>query len=210
MTPIGVLNFPTFFEAKGNKSNPSQDPRFSGMLLFDEDALATTAYQQVREAILEAITEKWGQAKAADKNFVNTLRMPLRNASEKTYAGFENGEKFMSAWSRGSDPAPGVVDLNGTTIVVPGDVFSGQLARFTVRAFAYDSNGNKGVAFGLEHIQIVKADMERLDGRQKAEDAFKDNSNGSDEQLAALGITPGAPGTSAGSNTPPADANLPF
>ena len=198
MTPIGVLNFPTLFEARGNKANPSQEPRYSAMLLFDKAACQTSAYKDLQKAIQNCIADKWGEAKAADANFVKGLRSPLRDASEKTYSGFENGEIFLSAWSRGSDAAPGVLDLKGDNIIVPGDVFSGQLARFTVRPFAYDSNGNRGVSLGLEHVQVVKQDCERLDGRQSAAAAF---GNGSDEQLAALGISP--------EQTAPSE-NLPF
>lgn len=191
MTPIGILNFPVFFEPKANKANPSQGARFSGMLLFDDLGVGSAAYQDLRASIHEAIVDKFGEAKANDATFVRSLRLPLRNASEKTYAGFDQGKIFISAWSKGDGPAPGVVDLNGQRLIVPGDVFSGQLARFTVRPFGYDSNGNKGVSLGLEHVQIVKQDMPRLDGRQEAEKAF--SGNGSDDQLAALGIAPGAP-----------------
>lgn len=210
MTPIGTLNFPTFFEAKANQANPSQGKRFSGMLLFDKQATETTAYKELRAAIMEAIEYKFGASKAQDAAFVRSLRMPLRPATEKTYAGFDQGEIFMSAWSKEEDGAPGVVDLQGDRIVVPGDVFSGQLGRMTVRPFAYDSNGNKGVAFGLEHIQIVKADMPRLDGKQKAEDAFKAGENGTDDELARLGITAGASGGSTGGTSGASDDRFPF
>lgn len=197
MTPIGVLNFPVFFEPKGNKQNPSQDPRFSGMLLFDDLGVKSTAYQELRKGVHAAIVDKFGEAKANDKSFVSGLRLPFRNASEKSYNGFEDGEIFISAWSK-ADQKPGVVNLAGEEIVVPADVFSGQLARFTVRPFAYDSNGNRGVSFGLEHVQIVKADMPRLDGRQSADRAFQ-NAPADDEQLKALGIDPDAAGSGSGS-----------
>jgi len=186
-TPIGVINFPNLFEPRGNSQNAAQEARYSAMLLLDGTGTGSTAYSELRKAVMDAITEKFGGAKAADPAFIRSLRLPFRNASEKEYAGFEDGEIFISAWKSGKQDAPGVVDLGNAPVLVPGDVFSGQLARFTVRPFAYDNNGNKGVSLGLEHVQIVKADMPRLDNRQSADKAFAGNTD--DEQLKALGLT---------------------
>lgn len=194
MTPVGYLYFPALFTPKVNKENPAQGPRFSCVVLFDDLATQSTAYQALRASVMEVIAEKWGAAKASDAAFVRSLRLPFRAASEKSYAGFEDGAVFISAWKKAADGAPGVVDLHGQQIVVPGDVFSGQLARLTVRPFAYDSNGNKGVSFGLEHVQIVKADMARRDGQQSAEQAFG-SAAVDPAQAAALGIGASAPAT---------------
>ena len=210
MTPIGVLNFPVFFEPKGNKANPAQATRFSGMLLFDSAGTGSSAYQDLRKAVGQAIEDKFGAAKAADVAFVKSLRLPFRDASEKDYTGFDAGEIFISAWKQGEQEAPGVVNLNGDDIIVPSDVYSGQLARFTVRAFGYDNNGNKGVALGLEHIQIVKADMPRLDNRQTADKAFGSTGDATNDQMAALGIKPGASAPTGTASTAPDADDLPF
>jgi hypothetical protein len=207
MTPIGILYFPALFTPKVNKENPNQGARFSGVLLFDALAVGSTAYTELRQAIRNACVEKFGEAKVNDPAFMRNVRSPLRPASEKTYAGFEDfedGDIFISAWCKGDEAAPGVVDLQGQQILVPGDVWGGQLARMTVRPFAYDNVGNKGVGFYLEHVQIVKSDMPRRDGKQSAEQAFK-NAN-ADDQMKALGITPGA-SSSAGA---PGGSPFPF
>lgn len=200
MTPVGTLCFPALFEAKKNQANPNQNARYSCILLFDETGTQSSAYQELRKAVLEAISEKFGAAKAADPAFVRTLRLPFRDASEKDYAGFDKGTIYISPWSNGEGQyasRPDVVDLKGQKIVVPEDVFAGMLARATVRPFAYDSNGNKGVSLGLEHVQIVKTDCERLDGKRSSDKAF---ANADDSQLAALGIDPNAGGSTGGDN----------
>jgi hypothetical protein len=202
LTPIGFLYFPTFFTAQGNRENPSQAPRFSMMLLFDSVAIQTSAHADLRAAVKEAIAEKFGEAKLADAGFVRSLKLPFRDASEKSYSGFEDGEIFMSAWKGGDKGAPDVVDLQGKKISVPGDVWGGQLARGTVRPFAYDNNGNKGVSFGLEHAQIVKADMPRRDGQQSGEQRFAAIGGIDPAQAAALGI--GA------TSSAPTDDGFPF
>lgn len=195
MTPIGTLCFPALFEPKA----PAQgaEPRYSCILVFDDIALKTAAYQNLRKAVMEAITEKWGAAKAQDQNFLRTLRLPFRPTAEKEYTGFDRGDIFISPWSKSQ---PGIVDVQGTDIKVAGDVFAGQQARATVRAFAYEQSGNKGVAFGLEHLQIVKADAERIDGRRSAQAAFAE---ADDDELKARGID-------ANASLPATGTDLPF
>lgn len=189
MTPIGYLYFPALFTPKANKQVPTQAPRFSGVLLFDSMGVQSSAYQTLRRAVFDALVSKFGAAKANDQNFLRGVRLPFRAASEKTYEGFADGEIFISAWSP-AEQTPGVIDLHGNRVTDPNAVFGGQLARFTVRPFAYDTSGNKGVGLILEHVQIVKFDMPRRDGGVSAEDAFKSADN---SQLAALGIDPNAP-----------------
>lgn len=186
MTPIGVLNFANLFEARAYENGK---PRFSCILLFDKMAVQSTAYQALRAGVMEAATEKWGAAKASDASFMRSIRLPFRPAAEKDYAGFDKGEIYISPWSN-ADQKPGIIDLHGNKIEVPSDVWAGQLARATVRPFAYDTSGNKGIAFGLEHVQIVKADMERLDGRRDASSAFAGADN---SDLARYGVDPNAP-----------------
>lgn len=186
LTPIGVLCFPQLFDPKPQA--PGAAPRFTCILLFDQGGVQSTAYQNLRNAVQEAAAEKWGAAKAADPQFMRSLRLPFRAASEKDYAGFDKGEIYISPWKSGADTRPGIVDLHGKDILVPGDVWAGQLARATVRAFGYEQSGNKGVSFGLEHVQIVKADMPRIDGRRSAEQAFAGVQD--PDELKRLGIDP--------------------
>ena len=188
ITPIGIL---CFAEQLWKPKPPAEgkDPRYSAMLLFDDFAVKSTAYQELRSLIVEAATEKFGAAKANDPAFMRSIRLPLRPAADKNYAGFDKGEIFISPWS---DRRPGIVDLQGNEFkAVEAEVWSGQLARATVRAFGYDNSGNRGVALGLEHVQIVKTDMPRIDGRVSPDKAFE-NKAIDPAQMAALGIDPNA------------------
>lgn len=194
ITPIGILCFADgLFKAKP-AAKGSDKLRHSCILLFDSMGVKSTAYEDLRRGVHEAVVEKFGAAKAADQNFLRSLKSPFRPASEKNYSGFEKGEVYISPWCNPDEP-PQIVNLAGEKIVVPGDVFSGQLARASVRPFAYDTNGNKGAAFYLEHVQIVKADMPRLDNKSDASTAFN---TADTSQLAALGISGAAAGGSGG------------
>lgn len=195
MTPIGTLCFVDSLFTPKPRQQGSDKLAYSLIIGFDAVALKTQQYQDLRAAVVAAASDKWGAVKAADPAFMRTLRLPFRNAAEKEYEGFDQFEIYISPWSPGDKKAPGVVDLNGNDIAAPTDVWSGQLGRATVRAFAYDNSGNKGVAFMLEHVQIVKADMPRIDGRRSAQKAFEGAGDVS-AQLAAMGVTASTPSTS--------------
>lgn len=67
---------------------------------------------------------------------------------------------------------PGIVDRNVDPILEQSEVYSGCYARVSMNAFAYNTSGNKGVSFGLNHIMKV-ADGDPLGGRTRAQDDFE-------------------------------------
>lgn len=74
----------------------------------------------------------------------------------------------------GKDVAPPVLDVDGTEMLTPSDLYSGCYARVSMEAFAYNSNGNKGVTFGLRAVKKV-ADGEPLGPVDNAADDFEDS-----------------------------------
>jgi hypothetical protein len=66
---------------------------------------------------------------------------------------------------------PGIVDQNVQPILDSTEVYSGCYARVSITAFPFSASGNKGVSFGLNHVQKL-ADGESLGGITKAEDDF--------------------------------------
>lgn len=77
---------------------------------------------------------------------------------------------YMSVSSK---TRPGIVDRQRQPIEDSSEVYSGCYARVSINAFAYNTQGNKGVSFGLNHIQKW-ADGDYLGGRTRAEDDFDD------------------------------------
>lgn len=171
-TPTGMLSFPNLFVAK--PPAPGAEPRFSCNLVFGLAAQKTLEYAALKKLVAEAIDEKWGAGKSRDAEWMKKakLRLPFRSTADRDYTGYDvEGGIFIAPWSKNK---PGIVDKDREDILVPGDVWAGQLARCTVHAFAYEQPGNRGVSFNLNNIQIVKADMPRLDGRKSARDDFAD------------------------------------
>jgi len=80
------------------------------------------------------------------------------------------GQSYMQ-----TDKQPGVVDASREDILLPEEVWSGQLVRANVVPFAWTHTGRRGVSFGLNHLQVIQSEgRQRLDGRPSAGSAFDD------------------------------------
>jgi hypothetical protein len=151
---------------------PNSEAVFNLILLFDEAAQRDPLYAQLKQAVGLAIDAKFGAGKSRDANWLKQIkfRSPFRDATEKDkYQGFTQGKIFINPWTKSK---PGVVNAGNNIIYTPGDVWAGQLARVTVSPFAYSTAGNTGCSLMLDNVQVVKADMPRMDGRQDAQQAF--------------------------------------
>lgn len=178
LTPPGVLAFAHVMVPRPRAKN--RGPEYSAILIFDEHAQKHPLYAELKKDVMSAIESRWGAAKAKDAAFVKSLTLPFRDAGEKAgrYDGFKAGQTFIQPWSK---MKPGVVDKGRVDIVDPSDVWAGQIARFDVKAFPWESSGNMGVSFSLNHVQILRTDTPRLDGRKSAADAFNDGTSSSDD-----------------------------
>ena len=70
-----------------------------------------------------------------------------------------------------SGTAPGIVDADRQPILDRSEVYSGVYGRASINFYAFNSNGNKGIACGLNNLQKIK-DGESLGGKSRAEDDF--------------------------------------
>ena len=88
--------------------------------------------------------------------------------------GSEFGPECKGMWviNASSGQQPGLVDRRCQTIVDSTQLYSGVWANVDVNFYAYNQNGNRGIACGLNNIQKVRDD-ESLGGRSRAQDVFK-------------------------------------
>ena len=68
----------------------------------------------------------------------------------------------------------------GPEILDHSEVYSGVYARVSISFYAYNVNGSKGIACGLNNIQKVK-DGKPFGGRSRAEDDFADADDDDDD-----------------------------
>ena len=130
----------------------------------------------IKKAI-DAATEE-GRGKFGGKiPHKSALKLPLRDGDidrpdDDAYAN----SYFVNA---NSTTAPELVDLSLNPILSRSEVYSGVYARVSINFYAFNSNGNRGVACGLGNIQKVR-DGEPLGGRSSAADDFASEYEGED------------------------------
>ena len=97
------------------------------------------------------------------------LKTPLRDGdSERPDDEAYADSYFINA---NSATAPGIVDADRNPILTRSEVYSGVYGRASISFYAFNSNGNKGIACGLNNLQKVR-DGEPLGGKVSAESDF--------------------------------------
>lgn len=120
-------------------------------------------------AILVKVDEmiSWGNGKTVPA--LSILKTPLRDGDlerpdDPAYAN----AYFINA---NSASAPGIVDADRQPILERSEVYSGVYGRASINLYAFNSNGNKGIACGLNNLQKIR-DGEPLGSKSRAEDDF--------------------------------------
>ena len=81
-------------------------------------------------------------------------------------------ETRFTAFAANSKQAPQIVDRQVQPILDQSEVYSGCYGRVSITFYAYNSNGNKGIAAGLGNVQKLR-DGEPLGSRANAKDEFE-------------------------------------
>lgn len=144
------------------------DAKYSTAILIPKSDKATLqAINEAVDAAIDAGIGKFGGGKRPNKQ---AIKLPLRDGDiEKGDDPNYTGHYFLNASSKS---APKIVDRKVQPILDPDAVYSGCYARVALNFYAFNTNGNKGIAVGLGNIQLVKAG-DPIGGRSKPEDDFK-------------------------------------
>lgn len=139
--------------------------RYSVSVLIPKDDKETV--KAINDAVDAAIEE--GIAKFGGKKPNKAaIKLPLRDGDTEREDEAYAGHWFINANSK---TAPQIVDKAVKPILDRDEVYSGCYARVSLNFYAFNSNGNKGIACGLGNIQKIR-DGEPLDGRSSATDDF--------------------------------------
>ena len=149
-------------------------PKFSVSLIIPKSDTVTV--NKIKAAIQAAYEEGEGKLKGNGK-FVpalDAIKNPLRDGDKERPgdAAYANSY-FINA---NSATAPGIVDADRNPIMDRSEVYSGVYGRASVNFYAFNSNGNRGIACGLNNLQKIR-DGEPLGGKSRAEDDFATESD---------------------------------
>ena len=130
-----------------------------------------TTVDKINAAIKAAYEEGQSKLKGNGRSVpaLSAIKTPLRDGDlerpdDEAYAN----SYFINA---NSPSAPGIVDVDRNTIIDRSEVYSGVYGRASISLYAFNSNGNKGIACGLNNLQKIR-DGEPLGGKSRAEDDF--------------------------------------
>jgi hypothetical protein len=162
------LSYVHIFEPYAN--NPNDDPKYSVTILIPKTDTATL--DKIKSAQAAAAEE--GKTKRFGGKIPANLSTTLHDGDEE--ADLERNPEYAGHFymAMSSKTRPGVVDADRQAVLDPSTVYSGCYARVSMNAFAYNSNGKKGISFGLNNVMFLE-DGEPLGGRTRAEDDFADD-----------------------------------
>lgn len=144
-------------------------PKYSVSLIIPKSDKNTV--EKIQAAIQAAYEEGQGKLKGNGKTVpaLSVLKTPLRDGdTERPDDPAYADSYFINA---NSAAAPGIVDADRQPIIDRSEVYSGVYGRASISFYAFNSNGNKGIACGLNNLQKIK-DGEPLGGKSRAEDDF--------------------------------------
>ena len=144
-------------------------PKFSVSLIIPKSDTATV--QKIRAAIEAAYRDGEAKLKGNSRTVpaLSAIKTPLRDGdTERPDDPAYANSYFMNA---NSNTAPGIVDADCQPILDRSEVYSGVYGRASVNFYAFNSNGNRGIACSLNNLQKIR-DGEHLGGKSSAEDDF--------------------------------------
>ena len=156
------ISFANIWEAKS--INGGEEKYSVSCIIPKSDKATLMKIHKAIEAAKEAgLTKRWGG------KIPPNLKLPLRDGDidrpdDEAYAD----AMFVNATSK---DAPQIVDRKVQPILDPMECGSGDYCNVSVNFYAFNANGNRGVAAGLGNVQLVKSG-ERLAGKASASADF--------------------------------------
>ena len=165
----GVNTRWSYVNAWEPKSINGGAPKYSVSLIIPKSD--TKTLEKIRAAIQAAYEEGQSKLKGNGRSVpaLSALKTPLRDGDAER----PDDEAYANSYfvNANSGTAPGIVDADRNPILERSEVYSGVYGRASINFYAFNSNGNKGIACGLNNLQKIR-DGEPLGGKNRAEDDF--------------------------------------
>lgn len=162
------------FVTEPRKGDNGEDGKYSIQVIIPKDS---PQISKIKAAIKAAAEEKFGVGVK-----MGTLKTPLRDGDEE-----REGEEYEGAFFLNANSArkPGIVNRNNE----PADIddleeycYSGAYFHVSVNFYAFNHEGKKGVAVGLNNVMLRKKG-DRLDGAVSATSEFSEFADESSDDL---------------------------
>ena len=151
------------------KSINGGTPKYSVSLIIPKSDTVTV--NKIKAAIQAAYEEGESKLKGSSKVCppLDAIKTPLRDGDKER----PGDEAYANSYfiNANSATAPGIVDSDRQPILDRSEVYSGVYGRASINLYAFNSNGNRGIACGLNNLQKIR-DGEPLGGKASAESDF--------------------------------------
>ena len=150
------------------KQNDRGEDKFSATILVPKSD--TAWLKTFRACELEAAQKKFPGKKA---EFYKAIKSVLHDGDGLRASGEPHGPECKGCWvfTASTSDRPGCVDENLQPLMEP--IKSGDYCRVSVNMYGFDTAGNRGVAAGLNNVQLLERG-ESLGGRTDAATDFGD------------------------------------
>jgi hypothetical protein len=146
ITCEGRLSYAQFlFEPNPDAKTKKGDQKYTLSFLMPPGSDLTAAKKMANDAIVE----QW----PVEAKRPRGLKSPFLDAEEKMGDEWKGWTLIRTSTTR----KPGVILPSGSD-AKPEDVYSGRWARLSLNAGTFDVDGNRGVSFFLNNVQLLKHD----------------------------------------------------
>ena len=178
ITGVCRWSYVTVWQPKAQ--NEGQTPKYSLSVIIPKSD--TKTIQKIQAATQAAYEEGQGKLKGNGKSVpkLSAIKTPLRDGDEE----HPDDEVYANSYflMANSVTKPGIVDADCQPILDQSEVYSGCYGRVSLNFYAFNVNGNKGIACGLNNLQKIR-DGEPLGGKSRAEDDFAEFDDEDDDFL---------------------------
>jgi hypothetical protein len=161
------LSYVNVFEPRANQNGG--DPKYQVTILLPKSDIATKANidREIQAELQNGVATKFGGQMPA------MPAIPIHDGDGVRPNGEPFGEECHGCWvfTASSKQRPEVVDENCQPILSATSVYSGCYGRVSIRFFAYNQAGKKGIGCGLGNVQKLR-DGEPLGGGTTASQDF--------------------------------------
>jgi len=157
-TPVGTADYPNLLNPQQGRK-PGEKPIYSVKILFTHEAMLTPEFKAMEESAELLLQKKYTPEKFASLKKLNKLNTGIRRDlddgdDDKVYGSFV---RLKTQW------APAVYDRfpdpefpqSPALLTDPNQIYPGIQVVAAYKLYEYDTDGNKGVGFGLQEIQKV-------------------------------------------------------
>jgi hypothetical protein len=155
-------------------------PKYSASLIIPKSDTVTKA--KIDAAIRAAYEEGQGKLRGNGKSVpaLTSIHTPLRDGDEER----PDDAAYKNAWfvNANSTRKPKAFDADGNEIIDSSELYSGIYGKASINFYAYNVNGNKGIACGFNGLKKLR-DGEPLGGSGITADSFDDGDDSDDDDF---------------------------